>query len=91
MDYKLMFTTFVIIFMAELGDKTQLTTLVLAAEDRSKLTAVFIGSAGALVLSSLLAVLGGSFVHTLIPANYIRKGAGALFILLGLWMLLISA
>ena len=91
MDYKLMFTTFVIIFMAELGDKTQLTTLALAAEDRSRLMAVFIGSAGALVLSSLLAVLGGSFVHALIPVNYIRKGAGALFILLGLWMLLISA
>jgi putative Ca2+/H+ antiporter (TMEM165/GDT1 family) len=75
------------IFLAELGDKTQLATFAFAAESRSRM-AVFIGAAGALALTSLLAVLFGSIVHKFVPANYIKTGAGVLFVLLGLWMLL---
>jgi len=86
MDLKILFTTFGLIFLAELGDKTQLATFAFAAESRSRI-AVFLGSAGALVLTSLLAVVFGSAVGRLIPENYIRVGAGALFVLLGLWML----
>lgn len=87
MDYKLLFTTFGMIFLAELGDKTQLAAFAFAAEAKSRL-AVFLGSAGALVLSSLLAVLLGSIVSRVIPGNFIRVGAGGLFVLLGLWMIL---
>jgi putative Ca2+/H+ antiporter (TMEM165/GDT1 family) len=87
MDLKVLFTTFGMIFLAELGDKTQLATFFFAAESKSRL-AVFLGSAGALVLTSLLAVVLGSGVSRLVPANYIKVGAGALFILLGLWMIL---
>ena len=87
MDFKTMFTTFGMIFLAELGDKTQLATFGFAAESKSRL-AVFLGSAGALVVTSLLAVVFGSVVSRLIPANYIKIGAGGLFVLLGLWMLL---
>ena len=87
MDLKVLFTTFGMIFLAELGDKTQLATFAFASNSESPL-AVFLGSAGALVLTSLLAVVFGSVVSRMVPANYIKIGAGGLFILLGLWMLL---
>ncbi len=87
MDFRTMFTTFGMIFLAELGDKTQLATFGFAAESKSRL-AVFLGSAAALVLTSLLAVVFGSVVSRVVPANYIKIGAGGLFVLLGLWMLL---
>ncbi|MFB0520684.1 MAG: TMEM165/GDT1 family protein [Desulfatiglandales bacterium] len=86
MDLRVLLTTFGMIFLAELGDKTQLATFSFAAESKSRL-AVFIGSACALALTSLLAVVLGSEVSKLIPANYIKTGAGTLFILLGLWMI----
>ena len=86
MDLKVLLTTFGMIFLAELGDKTQIATFAFAAESKSKVT-VFIGAAGALLLTSLLAVVFGSAVSRLIPANYIKIGAGALFVLLGLWMI----
>jgi len=64
----------------------RLATLCFAAEGRSKL-AVFLGSAGALVLTSLLAVIVGSAVSRLVPGNYLKIGAGILFVMLGLWMI----
>ena len=87
MDFKTLFTTFSMIFLAELGDKTQLATLVFAAESKSKL-AVFFGSASALLLTSLLAVIFGSAASRLIPTHYVKIGAGVLFILLGSWIIL---
>jgi putative Ca2+/H+ antiporter (TMEM165/GDT1 family) len=86
-DFKVMLTTFGMIFLAELGDKTQLATFAFAAESKTRF-AVFLGAAGALILTSLLAVVFGTAVSRVIPANYIKAGAGALFVLLGLWMLL---
>ncbi len=87
MDFKTVFTTFGMIFLAELGDKTQLATFTFAAESSSR-WAVFIGSAGALVLTSLLGVVFGSVVHKLVPPQMIKTGAAVLFIVLGLWMLI---
>jgi putative Ca2+/H+ antiporter (TMEM165/GDT1 family) len=89
MDFKILLTTFGMIFLAELGDKTQLATFAFAAESKSRL-AVFIGSASALVLTSLLAVVFGAAISRFVPVNYIKTGAGALFILLGLWILLLQ-
>ena len=86
MDIKVLITTFGMIFLAELGDKTQLATLTFAAETKARFS-VFMGAAGALALTSLLAVLLGSFVARLIPENYVRTGAGMLFIVLGAWMI----
>jgi len=86
MDLKLMLMTFGMIFLAELGDKTQLATMAFAAEGKSRL-AVFIGSAGALTLTSLLGVVFGAAIAKLIPPNYIKAGAGVLFVVLGLWIL----
>ncbi len=90
MDLKVMLTTFGMIFLAELGDKTQLATFCFAAEEESRF-AVFLGSAGALVVTSFLAVICGSLVCRAVPGNYVRLGAGGLFLILGLWMLLFPA
>jgi Ca2+/H+ antiporter, TMEM165/GDT1 family len=82
MDWKLLATTFGAVFVAELGDKTQLATMSLASGPVNRL-AVFIGSAAALVCTSLLAVVAGGVITRYIPPQYIRRGAGVLFILLG--------
>jgi len=87
MDIKVFLTTFAAVFLAELGDKTQLATFAFSAESPSRLS-VFLGSASALVLTSLLAVMLGSVLGRVIPPHIIRSGAGILFVLLGLWMLL---
>ena len=89
MDFKTLLTTFGMIFLAELGDKTQLATFSFAAESSSR-WAVFLGSAGALVVTSFLGVAFGSAAHKLIPPHIIKTGAAILFIVLGLWMLIFS-
>jgi putative Ca2+/H+ antiporter (TMEM165/GDT1 family) len=83
MDWKLLATTFGAVFVAELGDKTQLATLSLSSGKVNRLS-VFIGSASALVCTSLLAVLAGEIISRHVPPQYIRRGAGAIFIVLGL-------
>ena len=87
MDIKLMLTTFSMIFLAELGDKTQLATFCLSADCESGKISVFLGSAVALVLSALLAVLFGEAVSRVIPPHYIKVAAGAFFIIVGVWTL----
>ena len=86
MDLQMMFTTFGMVFLAELGDKTQLATFCLSADCDSKI-AVFLGSAGALVLSSLIAVLFGEAISRFLPPEYIKLGAGIFFVVVGAWML----
>ncbi|MEA1900692.1 MAG: TMEM165/GDT1 family protein [Thermodesulfobacteriota bacterium] len=87
MDFKLFITTFGLVFLAELGDKTQLATLSLSANYNSKIS-VFLGSAFALIVSSLLAVLFGAGLSRLLPPDYIQIGAGIFFIVIGIWMLI---
>ena len=87
MDWKLLLSTFVSIFVAELGDKTQLATLSLAAGGKSRL-AVFLGSALALCASSAIAVVAGEGVTRLIPPIWLRRIAGGVFVVLGLLFLL---
>ncbi len=86
MDYKLIITTFGLVFLAELGDKTQLAALCLAAEAQSRVS-VFIGSAAALVLASFIAVFCGDLLARLIPPLYIKIGAGLFFIAAGVMIL----
>lgn len=73
---------FVLILLAELGDKTQLATAGLAAQARDPL-AVFVGSTLALWSVSLLGILLGRQITRLVPLAYIHRGAGALFLLFG--------
>ncbi len=87
MDWKLFATTFAAIFIAEIGDKTQLATLSFASGGRSRLS-VFAGSALALVMTSLIAVLAGEAVSRVIPPIWIRRAAGLLFLVLGALFLL---
>ena len=90
MDWKLLATTFGAVFVAELGDKTQLATLSLSSGKVNRLS-VFLGSASALVCTSLIAVLAGDLISRWIPPQYIRRGAGAIFIALGLLYILRKA
>jgi putative Ca2+/H+ antiporter (TMEM165/GDT1 family) len=87
MDIKLMLTTFGLVFLAELGDKTQLATFCFSADCDSRLS-VFLGSAGALVLSSLIAVLLGAGISRLISPAAIKIGAGIFFVVVGVWTLI---
>jgi Ca2+/H+ antiporter, TMEM165/GDT1 family len=82
MDWRLFFSTFFAIFLAEMGDKTQLATMSLAAG--SSRWIVFAASASALVATSLVAVLVGEGLSRLVPQIWIKRAAGALFIVLGI-------
>jgi putative Ca2+/H+ antiporter (TMEM165/GDT1 family) len=86
MDWKLVVTTFVSIFVAELGDKTQLATLAFSSGAHSK-WAIFLGSASALVATSAIAVLGGEAASKLIPPKVLERVAACAFIVIGAWML----
>ena len=86
MDIKTLLTTFGLIFVAELGDKTQFAALCLSADNKSRL-AVFLGASLALVTSALLAVLVGAFLARCFPPHVIKTVAGILFILMGVVML----
>jgi putative Ca2+/H+ antiporter (TMEM165/GDT1 family) len=87
MDWKLFGSTFAAIFVAELGDKTQLATLSLASGGASG-WAVFAGSALALVATSAIAVLAGEAVSSVVSPIWLRRGAGVVFLVLGLIFLL---
>ncbi len=82
MDMRTIFGTLALIFLAELGDKTQLTTMLLAAQSHAPWS-VFIGAALALTLTSLLAMLVGQALMTFIPVRVIKMVAGGAFVLLG--------
>ncbi|MCX7843326.1 MAG: TMEM165/GDT1 family protein [Clostridia bacterium] len=80
--WKSIFTAFFLVFLAELGDKTQLSTMLLAAKSKS-IWFTFIGSACALVLSSFIGVLAGSVINKYLPAEYIQFCSGLAFIIIG--------
>ena len=85
---KALLPIFLSVFVAELGDKTQLATLLFATDRSLSRVSVFAASSAALVLSSLLAVLvGGQLTHFVSPAT-LRIVAGCGFIVIGIWMLL---
>lgn len=88
MDYKILLSVFATVFIAELGDKTQLATMLFAADKEvSKLT-VFVGASLALIATSALGVLAGSFISDHISARHLQYIAGTGFILIGIWTLL---
>lgn len=87
MDWKILLSSFGLIFLAELGDKTQLTTMVLTAKSSSPVL-VFVGAALALVLSALLGTVFGEALERIVPQSVIHIGAGVAFIGVGAFLLL---
>jgi putative Ca2+/H+ antiporter (TMEM165/GDT1 family) len=85
MDIKLLTTVFVTVFLAELGDKTQLATLLYAADRSVNKFTVFIGASAALVLASAIGVLAGGFIADYVDERLLRYVAGAGFIAIGVW------
>ena len=87
MEWKLLITVFTAVFVAEMADKTQLVTLLFAADrDVSKWT-VFFGSASALVLTSAIGVLAGTALSQFVSVKLMAVIAGASFMLIGAWTL----
>ena len=87
MDPKLFATVFATIFIAELGDKTQLATLLYASDAAHPKLTVFVASAAALVFASAVAVLAGSIIAEYVNPAVVRWVAGLGFIAVGLWVI----
>jgi putative Ca2+/H+ antiporter (TMEM165/GDT1 family) len=86
MDWRVAGTTFVTLFLAELGDKTQLAAVTLAASTKRPWS-VFVGGAAALAAVTGLGVLFGEGLLRAVPERLVRRGAALLFIGVGAWML----
>ena len=82
----LLLTTFITVFLAEMGDKTQLTTITLSSTTNKPL-AVFIGSSVALILATLLGALAGGSIANLIPAFLLKLLSGIVFLIIGIKLL----
>jgi putative Ca2+/H+ antiporter (TMEM165/GDT1 family) len=78
-------TTFVTIFLAEIGDKTQLSTLLMSAQSHSPWV-VFMGSAAALITTSLLGVLLGSWIASRLSPKTVEKAAGVMLLLISIML-----
>lgn len=87
MEWKLFATVFASIFVAELADKTQLVTLLFAANREVSKWVVFSGAASALVLTSALGVAAGALLAQVISVRSMSLIAGIGFMLIGAWTL----
>jgi putative Ca2+/H+ antiporter (TMEM165/GDT1 family) len=88
MDWRILSTVFTSVMIAELGDKTQLATMLFASDkDASKLT-VFLGASLALVLTSAIGVLAGSAISQHVSEKTLHYLAGIGFIAIGIWTLI---
>jgi putative Ca2+/H+ antiporter (TMEM165/GDT1 family) len=85
MDLKTFAVVFGTVFLAELGDKTQLATVLFASRPNVSLIGIFIAAAAALVVSTAIAVAAGTVVSTYLDPKYLSWLAGAGFVVIGLW------
>ena len=88
MELKVLATVFASVFLAELGDKTQLATLLFAADQAVSKLAVFIAASAALVVATGIGVVAGGLVSQYVSPEALKVVAGAGFIAIGLWTLL---
>jgi putative Ca2+/H+ antiporter (TMEM165/GDT1 family) len=86
-DLKVFLAVFAAVFVAELGDKTQLATMLFAADAQTSKLTVFVGAAMALVVASAVAVLAGGVISQFFSPRYLRLVAGLGFIAIGIWTL----
>ncbi|MBF2049396.1 MAG: TMEM165/GDT1 family protein [Leptolyngbya sp. IPPAS B-1204] len=87
MDWHLLGLSFVMVFISELGDKSQLAAIALGGSSKS-LRAVFLGTAAALLLASFLGVILGEGISHLLPMHWVKGIAAAGFTIMGLKLLL---
>jgi len=87
MDWKIFLTIFAAVFIAELGDKTQLATMLFAADKEVNKYTVFLAASAALILASAIGVLAGSLLSAWINEKYLHYIAGIGFILIGAFTL----
>lgn len=85
-EIRIFFSTFFTIFLAELGDKTQLTTLLMVAGTRSPWV-VFLGAGAALVLTTLLGVLLGRWIATKVSPQTLETAAGTMLLIISALLL----
>ena len=85
MDLKVLGIVFGTVFLAELGDKTQLATVLFASKGSANLLTVFVGASLALICATGLAVAAGSFIAHTINPKYLSYIAGGGFIVIGIW------
>ena len=88
MDPKLFLTVFSTIFLAEIGDKTQLATMLYAADASHPKLTVFLAAASALVTAAALGILAGGLISQHVEPRVLSWIAGAGFIAIGLWTIL---
>ncbi len=88
MNWSLFATVFGSVFVAELGDKTQLATMLFASKSEVSRWQVFVAAAAALVVSTALGVFVGQFVGAHVSERALRWVAGSGFVAIGLWTLL---
>ena len=88
MDWKVFLTVFSTVFVAELGDKTQLATLLYASDARNPKLTVLAAASAALVLSAVIGVAAGAVVSRYVSTRVLSWVAGAGFILIGAWTIL---
>ena len=86
-ELELALGVFWMIFLAELGDRTQVTTLLMAADQPTQRLAVFAGAATALVLATAIGVLAAGWVGHYVPEKALHVGVALVFIAYGLWTL----
>ena len=87
MDWRIFLTTFGVIFLAEMGDKTQLAAMTMAAESKRPWM-VFIGAALALTAVSAIGVVAGTLIGNYVPLIWVKRVAAVAFIAIGILMLI---
>jgi putative Ca2+/H+ antiporter (TMEM165/GDT1 family) len=85
MDWKIFATVFGTVFLAELGDKTQLATVLFASRGAAALWTIFVAASLALVLTSAIGVTAGALVSQHVSPRYLSYAAGIGFIAIGAW------
>lgn len=87
MDWKILGIVFASVFIAEMGDKTQLATMLFASDKEVSKWTIFFGASLALIAASGIGVLAGSMLSNYINEKYLHYAAGMGFVLIGLWTL----
>jgi putative Ca2+/H+ antiporter (TMEM165/GDT1 family) len=86
MDWKIFVTAFLTLFLAELGDKTQLAVITMTASTESKLS-IFLGASLALIVVTGIGVLVGGILSEWVPTEWLQRIVASAFIIIGILML----